>query len=172
MASNIRSVADLLKHFTVDATVSAPRRLAEFLDEAARVLPRRFVDRRVAARIAFALPRTPSEGSEDVKRLGQLAGRTKEVLLKEYRRTFITDRVDGYRASVDDTDMVVTGHRRARSRVVSSIKSLVAIDSAIDIQKVKGGAKDELARARKAQAQLESYQKSVPLLPPAKEEGK
>lgn len=166
----IRTVAELVKSYNPDHRMSPSERLADFLNTAATVLPKRFVDRRFCAMIAFAKKRIPGEESDDVKkRLPNIMTQTKRILKREpYEKDLHTDRVDGIRGTVNDEDVVVTTHRNKRRRVLSAIKSLEETDSLVDSRNTKGEIRKELLRARKAQASLLEYRDAVPLLKPAK----
>lgn len=166
---SVQTPADLADKFTYDSKESSSERLARFLNELAEVLPFRFADRRVCAKVAFIQKRTPGEDSDWVKgKLPALYGRTKKRLREEYNRELWADRLYGIRASVDDNDKVSTVHRAGRRRVVAAIRSLELVDGSVNASHVKADLRKELLAARKAQESLKAYVEKVPLLLPAR----
>ncbi len=164
--SKIVHVNDLMREYKVDPEQTPAQRLAGFLDMAAKHLPLRWIDRRIAAKIAFALKNIPREDSEYVSKVSSVFSRTKEILIKDYNRHGTSDRVDGYRASTDENDKIVTSRRASRQRAIGAVKNLIRIDASIDVSKATGSAKKELTEARKADSLLSNWEKNVvPLLP-------
>jgi hypothetical protein len=164
-----RNVRDVLKAHNTDIQATPAERLAKFLDHVARELPKRFVDKRTAAKIAFAQKRLPGEESDLVKVLLPRAMQgAKRILLREYRRDLFCDRVEGMRATVDDEDVTKTTHRAKRRRIVSAINSFEATDDLVDVRKLSGSLKAEIQKARKASKALAAFKEDIPLLPPAK----
>lgn len=164
-----RNVRDVLKAHNTDIQATPAERLARFLDHVARELPKRFVDKRTAAKIAFAQKRLPGEDSDLVKVLLPRAMQgAKRILMREYRRDMFCDRVEGMRATVDDEDITKTTHRAKRRRVLSAIHSYEATDELVDARKLTGPLKAELQKARRASKALAAFKEEVPQLPPAK----
>ncbi len=167
--TEIRSINDLLSLFTVRADATPGERLAEFLNFAADQLPHMFVDKRIAAKVACALKRAPSEDSDYVRRkLSSATVSARRILEQQYGRDLYTDRVEGLRATVDCSDTAYTTRRMKEKRVASSINSLKRTDNLIDVSKLRGDIRKEVIQARRGYAALESFKDIVPLLPPKK----
>jgi hypothetical protein len=169
--NKVPSVMDLVKNFTPDPNVSPATRLCRFLKLVADKLPETYVDRRIAARIAFLQARTPGEDSDWVKKkLSNVVGRAKKLLKRDHQMGFDYDFVEGIRATVDSDDTTRTERRRAKNRVVSAINTLEEVDSIIDVRSMKDkDLRNEVTQERRAQKMLEEYKKNVILLPPGKE---
>lgn len=164
-----RNVSDVLKEHNTDVQATPAERLARFLDHVAQELPERFVDKRIAAKIAFAQKRLPGEDSDYVKkRLPSAMQGAKRILNKKYKRDLFCDKVEGIRATTGDEDVVKTTHRVKRRRIVSAINSYETTDGLVDQRNVSGALKSELQKARKAQRALDTFKNEVPQLPPAK----
>ena len=171
-----RNVRDVLKAHNTDIQATPAERLAKFLDHVAMELPKRFVDKRTAAKIAFAQKRLPGEDSDYVKkRLSSAIQGAKRILncpVKDggYGRDLFCDRVEGIRATTGDEDVAKTTHRAKRRRIVNAIDSYKITDDLVDSRKLKGAMKAEIQRARRAHRMLATFKDEVPLLPPAKPE--
>lgn len=171
--SNVRSVPELVKAYAIDHKLHPAERLAHFLDLAASELPKSFVDKRYAAKIAFAQARTPGPESDWVKKkLSNVMSQTGKILKSQYGRDLFTDRVEGgVRATTDDKDIVVTTHRKKRRRILSAIDSFEQTDALVNPSKLSGAIKKELLEARKAKNALLDYkERSAGLLPVGKED--
>lgn len=169
MVKQARNVNDVLKAHNTDVQATPAERLAKFLDHVATELPKRFVSKRVAAKIAFAQKRLPGEDSDFVKKMLPAAVQgAKRILNQRYSRDLFTDKVEGIRATTDDEDVAKTTHRAKRRRIVSAINSYETTDNLIDQRKLSGAVKAEIAKARRAHKSLAAFKEEVPLLKPAK----
>lgn len=164
----IETVADIVRTYIPASTDSPPKRLADFLKHVASALPETFVERKYAAKVAFAMPKTPKEDADCVKdKLPTILGNVRNRLQKDHGMTLVIDRCEGIRATFSNEDIVRTEHRRKRHRVVSAINSFETVDGLVEADKVKSQKlRDELNRARESMKLLQSFKTSVPLLPP------
>ena len=169
MARQKCNVNDVLKDHNTDIQATPAERLAQFLDHVARELPKRFVNKRIAAKIAFAQKRTPGDDSDFVKKMlpSTMQG-AKRILNRKYGRDLFCDKIEGIRATVDDEDVTKTTHRDKRRRIVSAINSYETTDGLVDVRKLSGAVRIEIQKARKAHKALASFKEEVPLLPPVK----
>jgi hypothetical protein len=167
--TEIRSINDLLAVFTVQANATPGERLAEFLNFAADQLPHMFVDKRIAAKVACALKRAPAEDSDYVRRKLQSAMTSaRRILQRDYGRDLHTDKIEGLRATVDPRDAAGTTYRSTRNRIHSAIKSHKKVDALIDISKLSGALRKEVAQTRNSYEALDKFTNDIPLLPPKK----
>ena len=164
----IQNVSDILKIFKPDVDDSAPRRLARFLDVVADKLPGTYVPRNVAAKIAFALSKTPSVDSKDVKRLRNIVHRTNEILIEDFNRELRTDKVDGIRAIHSETDRVLGPARAKRTGLDSRQKSYEDCLSRVDLDKIPDPVvrKEAENQIKSATKYLSPFRQNIPLLPP------
>ncbi len=174
MARQKRNVNDVLKAHSYDVQATPAERLAKFLDHVAKELPKRFVSKRVAAKIAFAQKRMPGEDSDFVKKMLPSAVQGSKRILNRpvkdggYGRDLFSDKVEGIRATVDDEDVSRTTHRAKRRRIVSAINSYETTDQLVNSSKLSGAIKAEILKARRVHKDLTSFKENVPLLKPAK----
>lgn len=167
-----RSPADFARNYDIDTTGTYGERASKFLNEGANVLPYRFFDKRLLAKVAFGLSRVPGEDTDYVKkRLGSVLTSANRLLMKVYSREVYVDPVEGIRATVDDADLVRTKHRRKRRRVKTTIASLQATDNLVDSNKLTGDLKRELMRSRRSIKSLNEAVGDLPQLPSAKGRG-
>ena len=166
--NNIRTVRDLVRAFKPDINEPSSTRLCRFLNLAAEVLPKTYISKTIAAKIAFLQSRTPNEDSDWVKKkLPKIMTRTKNKLKSIFGKGFDFDFVDGIRATVDSDDTALTERRRAKNRVVSAINSLNVVDKIVDVNQMKDQvAKKEVMKDRRLQLALYDYRERVLLLPP------
>jgi hypothetical protein len=170
MTKQKRNINDVLKVHDIDVQATPAERLAKFLDHVAIELPKRFVNKRIAAKVAFAQKRMPGDDSDFVKRMLPSAMQSAKRILnsEKYNRDLYCDKVEGIRATVDDEDVVKTTHRAKRRRIVGAINSYEITDRLVDLHKLSGEIKVEAQKARKAQKVLRDFKENVPLLLPAK----
>lgn len=162
-------IAELIKTYRIDVAAFPGRRLADFLVLAAENAPKAFIDKRRAAKIAFAQRRLPSEDSEMVRRqLKSAIVSAKRILVTEYGRDLVSDRVEGVRATIDDTDVAETTRRTKHNRVHGAIRSLKITDDLIDTRNLRGEIRREVIRTRTDYKGLFEYLDSMPLLLPKK----
>ena len=160
-----RDIPDLIKSYKIEVDATSAQRLAHFLNEAAKALPRRFVDRRYCAKVAFALKQVPVEKSDNVVKLGKMSSSVRKLLEREYGRALVLDKIHGWRASADADDQVENDVRTKVRRHASSTKALEKSVSLVDQAKVKSPAlKKELLNIRKNFDRLLEFRKNVPLL--------
>ncbi len=168
MAKSFRSPAEFAKHYKIDSTGSYAERAAKFLNDAANELPYRFFDKRTVAKIALGLSRTPDEKSDAMDRLSSVLNSANKLLAREHGREVWIDPVEGVRATVNDSDLARTKHRKKRRRVKHAVQSLEYTDKLIDVNKVDDTLKKELQRSRRALRALSEAVADMPQLPSAK----
>jgi len=158
---------DFVTKYKIDHDLSPSERLADFLYQASISLPYRFFDKRLCAKVAFGLTKTPPETADYVKtKLPGIRYSAEKKLRDRYKKEIFTDRVEGFRATVDDADLVKTKHRAKRKRVDSAVKSLNQTDNLVDPSKLKGSLKNELQRSRRALTSITQSLGNLPQLPP------
>lgn len=114
-----------LVDFRPDPDKDDVHRAAEFLDLAAKQFPMRAVPITYIVRVANMCTRLPQESAKQVEIFKRLRmGRLKAVLYNEYQRALIYKPGFGYRATIDDEDIVKTDMENKSRRVVHAIDAL------------------------------------------------
>lgn len=162
------TVSDVIQDYVPDIQESSPMRLAKFLKHVAEVLPESFVGRHYAAKVAFAMQKSPKADSDRVKiDLPRILSNTKNRLQKDFGMTLVVDKFEGIRATHSVDDIARTEHRRKRMRVVSAINGFEVVDNLVEVDEVRNpDLREEIVKAKKAQEFLAKFKKTVPLLPP------
>lgn len=108
VTKNTKKVTDKdLRNYKAAAGQTAPERAAEYLDWLARVAPGRCAPVTYIMKVAYELPSVPRDNTDAVNafRKGKLKS-IKKVLYDKYRRAFRYVFATGYRASIDDNDII------------------------------------------------------------------
>lgn len=133
--------------FEPDSDLTESQRAAQFLDWAARNMPRRNVPYAWITKHAYIKPRLPRPSDPDIDTLRlRKMDQIKRVLWDVYnRRTVASPRPkqgtagqeSGVRATVDDEDMAGTDFLRNKRRVANGIKRLADTRQKMDPSKIR-----------------------------------
>lgn len=130
--------------FQSDPELSEIHRAAQFLDWAAKHMPKRFVPYTWLTKCAYIKPRLPRVDTDEVRliRLKKM-GQIKRVLWETYsRRTVATPKGSepGVRATVDSDDLAGTDFLRRRQRLANGVVGLQETRAKIDTGTMKDAA--------------------------------
>jgi len=133
---NGASTKDLLAKVDMDQTI--PHRAADILNEAARLMPKRCIDKRDFVKMVLALGRRPAEDSKDVEFFFKSKwGRVKVVLYEKHGRAGITVPGKGVRATTSDEDAAGTDLRGKVRRFKSAAAGVRRSAELVNPTKVK-----------------------------------
>lgn len=160
------TVDSFIKNYDIPEKVSDAERAADFLHALSRRFPGDFINKRNLVRIACNLKMTPSEGSDKLKKLAYIVGRADKILQRKYNSRVVSDRVEGYRATHDDTDLETTRYRRDLARVNSAQRAAINTAQMIDPKNLKGSVRDEFLKSKDSILRIGKNLADFPLLPP------
>jgi len=147
--------------------------LAQFLLKAAKDMPQEFFQKTVLARIAFNMSKTPQPTHEYVKkRFGYVLKSAETILERDHNCTVYSDRVEGYRATTNDSDRAKTKLRAQSARLVTHHQRVQKTANAIDIKNLHGAIRDEVLNAKHALNRIGASLVNLPQLPAKPEEKK
>lgn len=157
--------------YPLDLKLTFPRRLAHFLNWAAKFYPRQFCSPQLVAKAINGLAKMPKANDNTVTSLGNKKMRAAEILREEYGRDLVSAKGLGMRATADDADALVTVMPKRAKRLESAQQGLAKTAAIIDIAKVPDSAELKewkLWFKRDVKAALKDIESSLPkLLNPA-----
>ena len=122
--------------FAPDQDMNENQRAAQFIDWAARNMPKRFVPYVWITRHAYCKPKTPRIDNDEVnitrrKRMTRIS----QILWEKYHRRTVSaprDLEPGVRGTTDSDDLAATDYLRRTKRVANGIKAVEETRSKID----------------------------------------
>lgn len=126
-----------LEDFSVDVTLSMPKRIASFLDWAAKVTPGRPVSYQLLTKVCAKTNRLPSENDSRVAVVKNAVSRAKNVLIDEYGRGVVSHPGMGIRATIDSEDTARTQMETDTRRITSAIRAADRTRSIINVKDIK-----------------------------------
>ncbi|OPZ39519.1 MAG: hypothetical protein BWY99_01370 [Synergistetes bacterium ADurb.BinA166] len=121
-------------------TKDVVERAVQFLDWAAREVPKRFIPYPWIAKVSISMNRVPNVESPEVQLIRKKIGSIKKVLWDRYnRRAVSAPRTEelGLRATVDDDDMAATDWLRNKRRVHNGIRRLEDTRNKMDVESMR-----------------------------------
>lgn len=171
MSKTANTVAAKLAGYVPDVNQSATRRLAELLRFLAKEIPSAFIEVQPAAKIAFALSKTPAAGSEYCGKKFQAVKRGANTILRRETGDYIVAvRYLGIRMTFDDDDKLKYPFRAARAKLEGVYGQMVEISSNIEASGLSPENRKEFSKINKALPLIEDFCSRVALLPKGEDE--
>lgn len=126
-----------LEDFSVDINLSMPKRIASFLDWAAKVAPGRPVSYQLLTKVCAKTGRLPSENDSRVTVVKNAVSRAKNVLIDAYGRGIVSHPGMGIRATIDSEDTARTQMENDTRRIASAIKAADRTRSIINVKDIR-----------------------------------
>ena len=148
--ARVKSPADFARNYKVDQAMSLPKRLAEFLNAAADVMPGRCIPKPLVCKVVFMLPKTPTADSRYVKdELPKISGTAKKILWHDYKRWIHYDRLEGMRATYDDADLKLVANDPLRRKLIRVRETFQDVNSNINPNKLNASERADLLSDRR-----------------------
>lgn len=159
------TVDSFIKNYTITDPMSATERGAKFLNDLALKFPRDFVSKPKLAKIMFNLPSVPRDSNECMKRVPHTIQGVDRILQNKYKRRIKSDRVDGYRATTDDNDLMIHVVRVQVRRANLAQTRVNHTVQMINPRNLAGGLKKEFEDVRDTFKLIGEKVKELPQLP-------
>jgi len=116
--------------------MSQTKRVAHFLDWAAKHMPKEFLPYNVVLKAISGYKHLPRLESKEVEFIRSAITRVRKVLLATYHRGTVTMPGIGVRATVDDADMVVHDVAKKGQRVTSAMNAFTASVNVVNVANI------------------------------------
>jgi hypothetical protein len=113
-------------------TMSRTRRIAHFLDWAAKHLPREVHQFNTIAKAVNGFGHLPRLDSKESALIQGVASAVRKVLLTDYKRGMVSVRGLGIRATVDDADIVIYDLPKKAERLQGAITSFASLTNVVN----------------------------------------
>jgi hypothetical protein len=144
--------------------MSLPKRLVEFLNDAADDIPGRYIPKPLVCKVVFMLPKVPGAESRHVKdELRRICGTAKRVLWHTYKRDIYYDRLEGMRASYDETDRKRGSNDKERRKFIRVKERFAEINAGLDVRKLDAQDKADVLADRRALKLIDGAVEKLPL---------
>lgn len=160
------TVDNFIKNYRLLEAMTPSERGARFLNDLAEKFPNDFVSRAKLAKIIFNLPSVPRETNDYMKKIGSNMQRIDKILQTKYKRKIKSDRIDGYRATSSDADLMINVVRVQVRRAHLAQERVNNTISMVNPRNLGGGLKTEFENVRDTFKQIEERTSKLPQLPP------
>lgn len=160
-----------LEDFNINISLSMPKRIASFLDWAAKVAPGRPVSYQLLTKVCAKTGRLPTENDSRVTVVRNAVHRAKSVLMDEYGRGVVSHPGMGIRATIDSEDTARTQMENDARRITSAIRAADRTRSIINVKDIRDKElRNRVTNVNSALKVLISQDVMTRLLPEKKEE--
>ena len=125
-----------LSEYEFVPSMSRTKRVAHFLDWAAKHMPKELHPFNIIAKAINGFKHLPRLDSKEADLIKSVSSSVRKVLLNEYKRGMVSVRGLGVRATVDDADMVVHDISKKGQRVTTAMNSFTASVNVVSVANI------------------------------------